>query len=125
MKQFPVLFGTSPGPRRRRTYRFATILAFATAAVCVAVPSNGRAQDLLAKNGQAAVVLPAAVTNLTALPDATIAVVTGMGLKTTQSVNGNAGSAPSIVLWDELRPTVAPPVIGNGATTITVNGVMQ
>jgi hypothetical protein len=125
MKQFPVLSGILTAARCRQLHRVATFLGVTAVAVCVVLPSASRAQGFTAATGNAGLILPVAATNLTALPDAAIAVVTGMGLKTAQPVNGNTGSAPSIVLWDELRPSVQQPLIDNGLATVTVNGAMQ
>lgn len=125
MRQFPVLAETLTALRRQRLHKIVAVLGLTAVAALVVLPSESQAQSALTRVGTAGLILPAATTNLTPLPDAAIAVVTGMGLKTAQPINGNAGSGPSIVLWDELRPAVQQPLIDNGLATVTVNGVMQ
>jgi hypothetical protein len=122
VKQFPGLPDTSTGSRRWRLSKLAAVCGFAAVAACVLLPAQGRAQDLTGNRG---LILPVSSVRLTPLPDAAMAVVTGMGLKTARPANGNSGSSPSIVLWDELRPTVHEPALLNGLATVTVNGVMQ
>ena len=125
MKQFPVLSGTLTVLRHRQLHKLVATLGLTAVVACLAVPAESQAQNVLSRTGNAGLIVPVATTTLTALPDATIAVVTGMGLKAVQPVNGSAGSAPSIVLWDELRPTVQRPLIESGLGTVSVNGVMQ
>jgi hypothetical protein len=124
VKQFPVfpIILTSP---RHRLCSVAAIFGLAVVATCVVLPEQSRAQGVTAGTGNAGLILPVASVRMTPLPDAAMAVVTGMGLKSVRPVNGNSGSAPSIVLWDELRPTVHEPALISGLGTVTVNGVMQ
>jgi hypothetical protein len=124
VKQFPVFPGIFNG-RRRRHSNAAAIFGLTVAVACVVLPAPGRAQSSTAGSGNAGLILPVASVRMTPLPDAAMAVVTGMGLKSVRPVNGNSGAAPSIVLWDELRPTVHEPAIISGLGTVTVNGVMQ
>ncbi|HQT43521.1 MAG TPA: hypothetical protein PLD79_05950 [Halothiobacillus sp.] len=71
-----------------------------------------------------AVIFPVAVTNMTALPDAAIAIVTGTGMRA-PAISGNSGQPTSIILWDEMRPTIQQPLTNNSTSTITVNGILQ
>ena len=96
-----------------------TVVTFLAAAAVVATPGVGHA-----KAGGADFILPAAVTNLTALPDSAIAVITGTGLKA-PSINGTGEPRAAITLWDELRPAVQQNNLSNSNSTITVNGVVQ
>jgi hypothetical protein len=78
----------------------------------------------LAKGGGSDLISPAAVTNLTALPDSTIAVITGTGLKA-PSLSGTSQPRAAITLWDELRPAAQQNNLSNSNSTITINGVVQ
>ncbi|NNM56153.1 hypothetical protein [Acidocella sp.] len=90
----------------------AALSALATPAICLAKVSG---LDLIS---------PAAVTNLTALPDSAIAVITGTGLKA-PSLSGTGEPRAAITLWDELRPAAQQSTLSNSNSTITVNGVVQ
>lgn len=91
---------------------FAALLAVAMPGVCLA---KGRGLDLIS---------PAAMTNLTALPDSAIAVITGTGLKA-PSLSGTGEPRAAITLWDELRPASQQRNLSNSNSTITLNGVVQ
>ena len=91
---------------------FAALSAVATPETCLA---KGRGLDLIS---------PAAVTNLTALPDSAIAVITGTGLKA-PSLSGTGEPRAAITLWDELRPAAQQSNLSNSNSTITLNGVVQ
>ncbi|WP_284258509.1 hypothetical protein [Acidocella aquatica] len=95
------------------------VVTVLSAAAIVVTPGVG-----YAKAGTSDFILPAAVTNLTALPDSTIAVITGTGLKA-PSINGAGEPRATITLWDELRPAVQQNSLSNSNSTITVNGVVQ
>ena len=124
MKRFHGLRGIISALRHPRICRVAAGLAIMAAAAGMVLPSACYAQNLLSAGGNANLVFPVGATDLTPLPDAAIAVITGMGLKE-PTINGNAGSAPAIVLWDELRPTAQPPLTNDGFSTVTVDGVTQ
>lgn len=124
MKHFPVLRGVIGALGHPQIYRVAAGLAIMTAAAGLVLPLACLAQDLPSTGANANLVFPAALTNLTPLSDRSIAVITGMGLKG-PPINGNAGSTPPIILWDELRPTVQRPLTNTSFSTVTVNGIMQ
>lgn len=66
-----------------------------------------------------------AFSSLTSLPDASMAMVTGRGLKL-PSFDANAPSRAAVVLWDEIRPQNLQQRFGNSGTVIiTVNGDAQ
>jgi hypothetical protein len=104
---------------QERLRKFALVLGLASALASVGMPSLCRAQTQ-----NAGVIVPVAVTNMTALPDAAIAVVTGTGMRA-PTISGNSGQPTAIILWDEMRPTVQQPLANNATSTITVNGVVQ
>jgi hypothetical protein len=116
MKQLPVFFSivnASCG----WFHKFAKGLVFATCFVSLMAPSICRAE-----NGKSGFILPVALTELTALPDSSIAVITGTGL---QAPAVNTTPLAPIILWDELHPTNQQSNINSGIVTITVNGVAQ
>jgi len=94
----------------------ALLAAFAFAG---GVPSSGHAQDT-----PPAFIVLAASTSLTALPDQTIAVVKGTGLRP-PSLTSHPDQPTSVILWDELRPAFQQPLANSGTSTITVNGALQ
>jgi hypothetical protein len=118
MKQLPPFFNVIKTPCKRFN-KIAKYLVFATCFACAMAPSICHAE-----NGGTGFILPTALTKLTALPDSSIAVVTGTGLQG-PTVGGSAISSPPIILWDELRPANQESTINSGIVTITVNGVVQ
>ena len=111
MKQLPVFFD--------RFNKFAKCFVFAIGFVCAMAPTICHAE-----NGGTGFILPTALSKLTALPDSSIAIVTGTGLQG-PTVAGSAILSPPIILWDELRPANQASTINSGIVTITVNGVVQ
>ena len=118
MKQFSAL------PFKRMIFRgsicnYAAAMAWMVVLATAAVPTACHA-----KSGESALVLPAGLTQLTALSDSTIAIVTGTGLRG-PSIGGTSEPRAPITLWDELRPTAHPPLAANSNSVITINGVLQ
>lgn len=124
MKQFPLACNASLLRHRPRACRFAAVLMFTAATAFSGLPAACYAQNMQVQSGNnnGGGVTPVAMLSLTPLPDTTIAAVTGTGLKP-PSIGNNAGSGP-IILWDELRPKLLPPLTSS-TSTITVNGVIQ
>jgi hypothetical protein len=118
MKKLPAFFNVM-NTSYERFNKFAKSLVFATCFAVVITPSICHAE-----NGEAGFILPVALTELTALPDSSMAVVTGTGLQG-PTVNGNSASSAPIILWDELHPANQQSTINSGIVTITVNGVVQ
>lgn len=104
---------------QKRLRKFALVLGLSSALASVGAPSLCRAQTQ-----NAGMIVPVAVTNMTALPDAAIARVTGTGLQA-PTISGNSGQPTAIILWDEMRPTIQQPLANNATSTITVNGIVQ
>lgn len=69
-------------------------------------------------------IVPVAVIDLTALPDATMAVVTGAGFQGPNVTGSSTPQAP-IILWDELHAATQKSPINLGTSTITLNGKAQ
>lgn len=103
----------------KRLRGYMAILRFLSVAVIAVTPGVG-----YAKAGAFDFILPAAATNLTALPDSTIAVIARVEPKA-PSLNGIGRPRATITLWDELRPAVQQNSLDNTNSTITVNGVVQ
>lgn len=118
MKQFPVFLNIMNASREWFN-GLAKNFIFAACFVIVITPSICHAE-----NGKAGFILPVALTELSALPDSSIAVVTGTGLEA-PTVSGNSTSSAPIILWDELRPINQQPTMNSGIVTITVNGAVQ
>lgn len=112
LSSLPVMSAASGQWLRKPVFGAALLLALAIPEICLAqVRGSG-------------LILPAAVTNLTALPDSTIAVITGTGLKA-PGLSGTSEPRAAITLWDELRPAGQQNTLSTSNTTITINGVVQ
>lgn len=123
MRLLPVIFGPDGGPGTSHRKRLAALYVVAILAG-MATPSICRAGNEQSSSILPVSVLPVALPGLTALPDSSIAAVTGTGLQAAP-VTGNTGANTPIVLWDELRPATPQTMINSGSVTITVNGVVQ
>src|SRR5580698_303834 len=82
----------------QRLNKAAKGLIFAACFIGAVTPSICRAE-----NGGTGLIVPVTLTELTALPDSAIAVVTGTGLQA-PNLSGNTSPSAPIILWDELRP---------------------
>jgi hypothetical protein len=80
--------------------------------------------DSVAQDTQSGSVHLASFTGLAALPDSSMALVTGTGLQS-PSVTENAVPRGTVTLWDEIRPSNLQQQLNSGTVTITVNGVVQ
>lgn len=123
MRLLPVIFGPDGGSGTSYRRRLAA-LCFAAILAAIAMPSICRAGSEQSSSVFPVSVLPVALPGLTALPDSSIAAVTGTGLQAAP-ITGNTGANTPIVLWDELRPATPQTMINSGSVTITVNGVVQ
>jgi hypothetical protein len=105
--------------------RFKNIRNFAAVFIMISIADNFfLPSPCLAQTKDTSLLSLASATNLTALPDASIAVVTGTGL-TPPALTIRPDQPPPVVLWDELRPTIQQPLGSTGMSTITVNGAIQ
>jgi hypothetical protein len=123
MRLLPIIFGPDDGSGASYRKRLAA-LCFAAILAGIATPSICRAGSEQSSSVLPVSVLPVALPGLTALPDSSIAAVTGTGLQAAP-ITGNTGANTPIVLWDELRPATPQTMINSGSVTITVNGVVQ
>ena len=118
MQQFPGFFNIFNTPHKQPCKIIASLLLAAYFLFAI-MPSVCHAESV-----KTSLILPVALTELTALPDSSIAVVTGTGLQA-PAANGNTTPSAPVVLWDELRPVNQQSTLSSGTVTITVNGAVQ